>query len=150
MVGATIGAGVGRYQGVDGLIIDSLLSVRLVTAEGKLIDVSEDSNPDLYWAVRGAGANFGIITSATYQLHPQINNGQVLNADFIFPASSNGSYFDILQSLQDSIPAELATISIMEYNATVGEVSPSCLKQLVRAFTPGTGANSLELGLYRP
>ena len=135
MVGATVGAGVGRYQGVNGLIIDSLLSVRLVTAEGKLIDVSEVSNPDLYWAIRGAGANFGIITSATYQLHPQINNGQVLNADFIFPASSNTSYFDILQPLQDNMPAELAADTFMEYNATVGDVSPSCLKHSLRALT---------------
>lgn len=56
MVGASIGVGVGRYrdQRVD---IDNMLSVRLVTAEGKLIDVSEDSNPDLWWAIRGVGVN---------------------------------------------------------------------------------------------
>ncbi|KAI3322751.1 Glucooligosaccharide oxidase [Xylariaceae sp. AK1471] len=121
MVGATIGAGVGRYQGLFGLIIDSLVSVRLVTAEGKLIEVSESSHPDLLWAIRGAGANFGIITSATYKLHPQTNGGQVVNADFVFPASSNASYFDMIQSLQEGMPAELSTISIMEYNATSAE-----------------------------
>lgn len=128
MVGATIGGGVGRWQGLDGLIIDSLLSVRLVTAAGRLIDVSKDSHPDLYWAIRGAAANFGIITSATYKMSPQTNNGQMLSADFILPAASNGSYFDMLQSLEDSMPAELATIAIIEANTTTGEVSPPCLK----------------------
>lgn len=128
MVGATIGGGVGRWQGLDGLIIDSLLSVRLVTADGRLIHVSADSHPDLFWAIRGAAANFGIITSATYKLSPQTNNGQLLNADFILPAASNGTYFDLLQSLEDNMPAELAVIAIVEANTTTGEVSPPCLK----------------------
>ncbi|OQD81687.1 hypothetical protein PENANT_c026G10445 [Penicillium antarcticum] len=121
MVGATVGGGVGRFQGVNGLIIDSILSVRLVTADGKLLTVSETSHPDLFWALRGAAPNFGIITSATYKLHPQNNNGQIFNADFIFPAAANASYFDIIQSLQGTIPAELSTISILGYNDTVGE-----------------------------
>ncbi|ROV98478.1 hypothetical protein VPNG_08539 [Cytospora leucostoma] len=121
MVGATIGGGIGRYQGLHGLIIDNLLSVRLVTAEGDLIDVSGDSNSDLFWAVRGAAANFGIITSATYQLHPLVNGGDVLSADFVLPASSNASYFDLIEALQDNIPAELATISIVAYNDTADE-----------------------------
>ena len=123
MVGATIGGGVGRWQGLDGLIIDSLLSVRLVTAEGKLIHVSEESHSDLYWAIRGAAANFGIITSATYKMSPQTNNGQMLSADFVLPAASNGTYFDMLQSFQDNMPAELAIIAIVEANTTTGEVS---------------------------
>jgi hypothetical protein len=121
MVGATIGGGVGRYQGINGLIIDNMLSVRLVTAEGKLIDVSETSNPDLWWAVRGAGANFGIITSATYKLTPLVNDGQVLKADFVFPASSNASYFSLIEPLNENMPAELSAITIIEYNATAGE-----------------------------
>lgn len=76
MVGASIGAGVGRYQGINGLIIHNLLSVRLVTAAGKLIDISATSHPDLWWAIRGAGANFDIITSATFKLTPLVNGGQ--------------------------------------------------------------------------
>ncbi|KAI2643564.1 Glucooligosaccharide oxidase [Xylaria nigripes] len=121
MVGATIGGGVGRYQGLFGLIIDSLLSVRLVIADGTVLTVSEQSNPDLFWGIRGAGANFGIILEATYKMAPQTNGGQVLNADFILPASSNASYFDILADLQRDMPAELATITIMAYNAARAE-----------------------------
>ena len=149
MVGATIGGGVGRWQGLDGLIIDSLLSVRLVTADGKLIHVSADSHSDLYWAIRGAAANFGIITSATYKMSPQTNNGQMLSADFILPAASNASYFDMLQSLQNNMPAELATIAIIEANITTGEVSPPLLENdVAHALSPGTGANSHKLGLF--
>ncbi|RFU78524.1 fad binding domain [Trichoderma arundinaceum] len=120
VVGATIGGGAGRWQGLHGMIIDSLVSVRLVNAQGQVIDVSATSNPDLFWGIRGAGANFGIITSATYKLAKQINKGLMMSADIIIPASKNGSYFDILQGLQ-TMPAELGTITIMEYNATIGE-----------------------------
>lgn len=137
MVGATIGGGVSRWQGINGLIIDNLLSVRLVTAEGNLIDVSETSNPDLWWAVRGAAANFGIITSATYKLTPAVNNGQVLTADFVLPASSNASYFSLLETFENNMPAELSTISIILYNTTAGEVSPYFPNYLVSALTRG-------------
>lgn len=69
MVGATLGAGVGRYQGLHGLIIDSLISVRMVTAEGDIISVSAHEHADLFWGLRGAGMNFGIILSAKYQVY---------------------------------------------------------------------------------
>lgn len=123
MIGVTGGGGIGRFQGVNGLMIDSLLSVRLVTANGKILDVSEDSNPDLFWALRGATPNFGIITSATYRLHEPTNGGQIFSADFILPASANASYFDILQGLEGTIPAELSAITILGYNTTIDEVS---------------------------
>ncbi|KAJ5150455.1 uncharacterized protein N7500_010644 [Penicillium coprophilum] len=121
MVGVTGGGGIGRFQGVNGLLIDSLLSVRLVTAKGKIINVSENSHSDLFWAIRGAAPNFGIITSATYRLHEPTNGGQIFSADFILPASANASYFDILQDLQGTIPAELSTITILTYNDTINE-----------------------------
>lgn len=122
MVGAAVGGGIGRYQGVNGLIIDSILSVNMVTATGDLIVVSNDSNPDLFWGIRGAAPNFGIITEATFQLHPLLNEGQFLSADFMLPASSNKTYFDMLQSFQDDMPPELSTISIIQYNTTSEEV----------------------------
>ncbi|XXG99711.1 acyl-CoA thioesterase [Hypoxylon texense] len=121
MVGATVGAGVGRYSGVYGLIIDSLLSAHLVTAGGRLIEVSKRSNPELFWAIRGAGANFGIITSAVYQLQTPINRGLAVNADFIFSASVASAYFKALQTFNGSLPAELATASVIRYNETLNE-----------------------------
>ena len=53
-----------------GLAADNLLAVELVTAEGEVFDVDADSHPDLFWALRGGGGNFGVATSFTYRLHP--------------------------------------------------------------------------------
>jgi FAD/FMN-containing dehydrogenase len=120
-MGVALGAGVGRYQGMFGLVLDNLLSARLVTAEGKIVDVSKSQNPDLFWAIRGAGANFGIVTSAVFKLNKAPNGGQVLNADFIIPAASNSSYMDLLQTLE-RMPPELATISFVLWNETISQV----------------------------
>lgn len=123
MVGATLGAGVGRYQGLHGLIIDALLSVRIVVASGELVTASSTENSDLFWAIRGAGANFGIITYATYKIVDLTNKGQVLNADFRFPVSKNESVWNILKTLNDNtLPAPASIFSIMNYDPNFGGV----------------------------
>ena len=70
VAGLTLGGGMGRLQQKLGLTIDSLLGVELVTADGRVVGASEDENPDLFWGMRGAGANFGIVTSFDFRLHP--------------------------------------------------------------------------------
>ncbi|KAG9826263.1 hypothetical protein KCU98_g648, partial [Aureobasidium melanogenum] len=115
-VGVSLGGGVGRYQGVFGLLIDALLSVRMVTAKGQIITVSAGSNPDLFWGIRGAGFNFGIVLSATYKIQPLINKGQITNVDFIFPRNLSSAYFDALQTYNGSMPSKLATVSLINYN----------------------------------
>jgi FAD/FMN-containing dehydrogenase len=71
VAGLTLGGGMGRLQRKHGLTIDNLLSVDLVTAEGRQLHASKDENADLFWGIRGAGANFGVVTSFQFQLHPQ-------------------------------------------------------------------------------
>lgn len=66
MIGATIGGAIGFETGLYGLGIDAFESIRLVTATGDLVTVSNKSHPERFWAVQGAGANFGIITGATF------------------------------------------------------------------------------------
>lgn len=122
MVGATLGGGIGPLQGLHGLIIDALESVRLVTAAGDLITVSATENPDLFWALRGAGANFGIITSANYTVYDATNGGQVLNADFLYPASANHSVFELIASFDESVPAPLAFQVVLAFNQTSKQV----------------------------
>ncbi|KAI0201481.1 Glucooligosaccharide oxidase [Astrocystis sublimbata] len=109
MVGATLGGGVGRYQGLHGLVIDALLSVRLVTAAGDVVEVSSESHPDLFWGIRGAGANFGIVTAATYKIHKLTNGGEILNADFVFPGSATAAYFETLKAF-GTLPPELVPV----------------------------------------
>src|SRR5262245_17207420 len=80
IAGLTLGGGLGWLMGKYGLALDNLRSVELVTAEGKVVRTSQDEEPDLFWAVRGGGGNFGIATSFEYQLHsvgPMITGGLI-------------------------------------------------------------------------
>lgn len=69
---------------------------------------SEQENRDLFWGLRGAGQNYGIVTSAEFEIHDQINGGIALNGDFVYPASSKEVIFDLVKSLADGQPNELS------------------------------------------
>ena len=70
VAGLTLGGGMGRLQRKYGLTVDNLLAVDLITADGEKIRASADENPDLFWGLRGAGANFGVAISFEFRLHP--------------------------------------------------------------------------------
>ena len=69
--GLTLGGGYGWLSGEHGLTIDNLVAVQIVLADGSIITANETKNSDLFWAVRGAGHSFGIVTEFTYRVHPQ-------------------------------------------------------------------------------
>ena len=70
IAGLTLGGGLGWLMGKHGLALDNLLSVEVVTASGEIMRASEKENADLFWALRGAGANFGVVSWFEYRLHP--------------------------------------------------------------------------------
>jgi FAD/FMN-containing dehydrogenase len=70
IAGFTLGGGEGRLMDKYGAGCDNLLSAQVMTVDGRLIEASSDANPDLFWAIRGGGGNFGVVTALEYQLHP--------------------------------------------------------------------------------
>lgn len=116
VVGAALGGGIGPYQGVHGLLLDDLKSVTVVTGSGEIVTASEEENSDLFWGLRGAGHNFGIVTSATFQIHDQTNNGMALNGDFVYPASYKKEVFGLVESLNEKKPAELSLFASIMFD----------------------------------
>ena len=95
--GLTLGGGMGYLTRGLGLSIDNLLSADVVLADGRFVVASEHENEDLFWALRGGGGNFGVVTSFEYRLHP-VND--VLVGIFVFPEESGG---DLLRFYRDFI-----------------------------------------------
>jgi hypothetical protein len=104
--GITLGGGVGYLVRKHGLTIDNLLAAEVVTADGELLRIDEESHPDLFWAIRGGGGNFGVVTNFKYQLHPLdgiVGGMLILPAT---PASIAG-----FMAASASAPEELSTIA---------------------------------------
>ena len=91
VVGLTLGGGEGRLMEKYGAACDNLLSAQVVTVDGRQVEASKKSNPDLFWAIRGGGGNFGVVTALEYQLHPV---GQVVSGALTYPA---GRIAELLQ-----------------------------------------------------
>jgi FAD/FMN-containing dehydrogenase len=70
IAGLTLGGGEGRLMERYGAACDNLLSAEVVTVDGRRVEASQKSNTDLFWAIRGGGGNFGVVTALEYQLHP--------------------------------------------------------------------------------
>lgn len=95
IAGLTLGGGFGYLSRMYGLACDNLISADVVTAAGDFVTASADQHPDLYWALRGGGGNFGVVTSFEYQLHPV---GHVLSGFVAFPFAMAAA---VLQRFRD-------------------------------------------------
>ncbi|TIT85335.1 MAG: FAD-binding oxidoreductase, partial [Mesorhizobium sp.] len=111
IAGLTLGGGFGWITRKFGLTIDNLVSADVVTADGKLLRASQNENPDLFWALRGGGGNFGVVTAFEFQLHefgPQVLSGLVVH-----PFADAGKVLrEYKQALEDA-PDELTCWVVM-------------------------------------
>jgi fumiquinazoline A oxidase len=91
---------------------DSLLSVEFVTGYGELLNVSSSQHPDLFYALKGAGFNYGVATSLTYKIYPATNGGQTMLAQMIFPGAANRSVWQIAGSFTGPRQPKELTIAL--------------------------------------
>ncbi len=97
VAGLTLGGGMGHLARAHGLSCDNLISADVVGADGQLVTASEERNPDLFWALRGGGGNFGVVTSLEYRLHPV---GEIYGGPIFYPVEHSG---DVLRFYRDFI-----------------------------------------------
>jgi FAD/FMN-containing dehydrogenase len=117
IAGLTLGGGIGWLMRKHGATVDNLLSADVVTAQGELVTASEEENPDLFWAIRGGGGNFGIVTSFEYRLHPV---GPIVLAGPVFHSLEDAP--EVLRFYREFIaaaPDELTTIFELSVAPTV-------------------------------
>jgi FAD/FMN-containing dehydrogenase len=102
--GLTLGGGLGHLTRKCGLAIDNLLEAELVLADGTQVTASADSHPDLYWAIRGGGGNFGVVTSFLFRLHEV---GTVVAGPTFWPVEDAAEVLSVYREFLPSAPREL-------------------------------------------
>jgi len=110
VAGLTLGGGLGWLVRKHGLACDNLISVDIVTADGRFLHASKDENDDLFWAVRGGGGNFGIVTSFEFEVHPA---GTVLAGLVIHPSSKARDALRFWRDFETTAPPELTAGALL-------------------------------------
>lgn len=110
IAGLTLAGGHGFLMRKFGLACDNLLSADVVTATGTLVKASASDNPDLFWALRGGGGNFGIVTSFEYRLHPV---GPVFGGLLIFPSAEGHRVLKFYDEFTAGAPDELGILAVL-------------------------------------
>jgi FAD/FMN-containing dehydrogenase len=137
--GFTLGGGFGRLNRKYGLAVDNLLAADIVTADGQLRTVSAQQEPDLFWAIRGGGGNFGVVTRFRFQLHPFDRN--VLSGMIMWPVAQAREvltfYSDWYSGLSDDLYVGPVMVTLPDGVSVVGF-------EVVYAGDPVLGERELE------
>jgi FAD/FMN-containing dehydrogenase len=138
VAGLTLGGGFGYLTRRLGWSCDNVVAFDLVTADGRVVCVSESQHPDLFWALRGGGGNFGVVTGFTFRLAhvgPEIVGGAIA-----WPAAEAGRVLETFRRLAEQAPAELAVVVGLRKAPPAPWLSPSIHGQdIVALFVCHTG-----------
>jgi hypothetical protein len=110
LAGLTLGGGLGILMSKFGTACDNLLSADIVTADGRQLTVSHDANPDLFWAIRGGGGNFGIATALTYRLYPLTD---VLGGVLSYAPGRTEALLHAFATFCETAPDEMNVVGIL-------------------------------------
>ena len=106
--GLTLGGGVGYLSRRFGMTVDNLLSADVVLADGSFVTASESSHGDLFWALRGGGGNFGVVTSFTFRCHAIGEHGVVIGGPVLYDFDDTAAVMRWYRELHPSLPEELS------------------------------------------
>ena len=112
IAGLTLGGGIGWLLGKYGLAIDNLHSAEMVLASGEVVTASEESEPDLFWAIRGGGGNFGAVTKFCYRAHPLRT---VLGGAAVHPLAATAEVFAFYREFTRSLPDDLTAFLALRH-----------------------------------
>ncbi|MDG4649761.1 FAD-binding oxidoreductase [Roseibacterium sp. SDUM158017] len=111
IAGLTLGGGFGWITRKHGMTIDNLLSADVVTADGSILRASEDENPDLFWAIRGGGGNFGVVVSFEFRLHPV--GPEVMSGLIVHPIADAATLLPAFREICAEAPDELTVWAVL-------------------------------------
>lgn len=134
MAGYTLGGGLGWISRKRGLACDNLLAAEMVTADGRTVRASEDENAELFWALRGGGGNFGIVTEFVYRLHPV--GPEVLSGQIVHPMSGAAEALRFYRDYMPTAPDELACMPVVFRLPDVPDAPEAYRGETVFAFVP--------------
>ena len=137
--GFTLGGGFGRLNRKFGLAVDNLLAAEIITADGQVRTVSAEQDPDLFWAIRGGGGNFGVTSHFTFRLHPFERN--VLSGMLVWPLEQARDVLEFYGEWYQGLSDEMYVGPVM---ATTPDGASIVAMEVVYAGDPSQGEKELE------
>jgi FAD/FMN-containing dehydrogenase len=136
--GFTLGGGYGRLNRKYGLAVDNLRSATLITADGEIRNVSNDENSDLFWAIRGGGGNFGVVTEFEFQLYPFERN--LLSGSIVWPIDQARDVLEFYAEWSPDLSDDLYTGPML---ATMPDETGVVIVEVVYAGEPAVGETEM-------
>ena len=138
VAGLTLGGGFGYTSRRFGWTSDNVLSMDVVTADGRLVRASEKENADLFWGLRGGGGNFGVVTNIEYQLYPL--GPEIVGGGIAWPAENAPEVLAMLKQLAETSPPEMAVVGVLRMAPPAPWIEKSMHgKPIVALFVCHTG-----------